>query len=259
MLGSGNDFVQLAGYDSVSAGAGTTTIDASSARSAYIQGGTGSLLFIGGDGPATVFGGAGSVTVVGDRDAGPLEAHGGTAGHNLLMAGGGAATLFGGGDGDLLIAGGSNQELHAGWGNETLMAAIGSGGDTLYGGAGRDLMIGGAGSDVFFAGSGAATMTGGGHGDLFAFVDGAAGGQDLIVDFTAGDLIGLQGYGKQEIQQALRNQTVGPNGVTITLSDRTSITFAGLGSLRARDFVALDSGLDRGDDDSNFHHRFGDS
>jgi Ca2+-binding RTX toxin-like protein len=260
LLGAGNDLIQLTGYDSISAGAGSTTIDASNARSTYVQGGTGSLLFIGGDGPATVFGGLGSVTVVGDRhDGGPLEAHGGTAGHNLLMAGSGAATLFGGGDGDILIAGGAHQALHAGLGNETLTAALGSHGDTLYGGAGRDLLIGSSGEDIFVAGSGAATMTGGGNDDLFAFIEGAAGGHDLIVGFGAGDLIGLQGYGAREVKNALRTQTVGPDGVTITLSDHTTIAFAGLSSLRARDFVVLGNGIEGGDDDSVFHHRFGDS
>ncbi len=259
VLGAGNDLVQLTGHDSVSAGAGSTTIDATGAQDSYVQGSSGKLLFLGGKGPATVFGGTGSVTVVGDRHGGPMVAHGGTGGDNLLIAGGGAATLFGGGEGDQLYAGGSNQALHAGTGNETLSAFLGGHGDTLYGGSGHDQMIGGAGSDTFIAGTGAATMTGGSHADLFAFIDGSAGGHDLIVGFTAGDMIDLEGYGANAVRQALRSQTAGPNGVTITLSDHTSITFAGLNSLRASDFVTLGNDLNGREEGDPRNHKFGDS
>ena len=51
------------------------------------------------------------------------------------------------------------------------------------------------------------------------------------------DSIDLQGYGKNEIADALKSQTVTDGSVTITLSDRTTITFAGVASLSANDFV----------------------
>ena len=102
-------------------------------------------------------------------------------------------------------------------------------------------------------------MQGGSHDDLFAFIDGSAGGHDLIVGFTAGDLIGLQGYGDNAVRQALRSATIGPSGISITLSDYTSITFAGLSSLRARDFVTLDSDRGGPGDDNPLTRRFGDS
>ena len=119
---------------------------------------------------------------------------------------------------------------------------------------------GGAGADTVVAGSGAATMQGGSHDDLFALIDGSAGGgHDLIVGFTAGDLIGLQRYGDNAVRQALRSATIGPSGIRITLSDHTSITFAGLSTLRARDFVTLDSDRGGPGDDNPLTRRFGDS
>lgn len=237
LLGAGNDFVVLSGFDTVSAGAGSTTIDASHAHSADVQGGTGKLLFIGGEGAATVFGGAGSLTVTGGE--GKLEAHGGAAGNNVLRAGEGSATLFGGGNGDRLYADGEHQVLVAGAGNETLSAA---GHDTLYGGSGNTRMIGRGDDNSFIAGTGAATITGGHGKDAFVFIDGSAGGHDLITNFHAGDLVSLQGYGTGAVQAALKTETVGPNGVTITLSDNTSITFAGLTTLSASAFVGFGHG-----------------
>ncbi len=41
------------------------------------------------------------------------------------------------------------------------------------------------------------------------------------------------------MQAALKTETVGPNGVTITLSDNTSITFAGMTSLTQSAFVGF--------------------
>ena len=234
VLGAGNDIVRLSGFDTVSAGAGSTTIDASHARTANIQGGTGNLLFIGSEGAATVTGGTGSLTVFGGE--GRLDAQGGSAGNNLLRAGEGAATLSGGGNGDRLYAGGERQVLIAGAGNETLSAA---GHDTLYGGSGNTQMVGGRQDNTFVAGTGAATMTGGHGEDIFVFIDGSAGGQDLIAGFHAGDPINLKGYGTGAVQAALKTETVGPNGVTITLSDSTSITFAGLTSLNQSAFVGF--------------------
>ena len=49
------------------------------------------------------------------------------------------------------------------------------------------------------------------------------------------------------------------NSVTITLSDNTTITFAGITSLSASDFVATGGGGDNDDDDGHDHdHGCGD-
>jgi len=128
--------------------------------------------------------------------------------------------LFGGGDGDQLFASGAaGQELHAGAGNETLNGVFASGADT------------------FFASTGNTTIAGGGGPDLFVFTNGQSGGTDLIQNFMSGqDTINLQGYGKNEVADALKSQTVAAGSVTITLSDSTKITFANVGSLTAKDF-----------------------
>jgi Ca2+-binding RTX toxin-like protein len=152
--------------------------------------------------------------------SGPDVVHGGTGGDNLLFAGTGNATLFGGGSGDQLFASGAaGQELHAGAGNETLNGVFASGADT------------------FFASTGNSTITGGSGPDSFVFTNGQSGGTDLIQNFTSGpDTINLQGYGKNEVADALKSQTVTAGSVTITLSDSTKITFANVGSLTAKDF-----------------------
>ena len=89
------------------------------------------------------------------------------------------------------------------------------------------------------ASTGNTTIVGGGGPDRFVFTNGQAGGTDLIQNFTSGqDTIDLQGYGKNEIRNALKGQTVSGDSVTITLSDHTTITFAGVTSLTASDFIA---------------------
>jgi Ca2+-binding RTX toxin-like protein len=226
VLGDGNDLVQLAGTDTVTLGHGATTVDASLSHSTLVQDGSGRLTFVGGEGSATITGGSGSETVHGGN--GRTVVHGGSDGHNLLFAGTGAATLFGGGSGDQLYAQGDrHQALHAGGGNETLSAALSTGNVTLYGGSGKDQMIAGSGNDIFVGGSGK---------DTFTFINGSAGGTDLILDFTKGDKAALSGYGPNAVADALASQTAGPGSVTITLSDSTKITFDDVSSLRKSDF-----------------------
>lgn len=141
------------------------------------------------------------------------------AGHNLLYAGTGSATLFGGGTGDQLYAQGSKaQSLVAGDGNETLSAALSTGHVSLTGGSGQDTLIGGSGSDTF------------------AFIKGSAGGKDLILDFNNADKVLLSGYGPDAVAKALLTQSVAHGSDTITLSDGRKITFADITSLKRNNF-----------------------
>src|SRR4051794_6865379 len=81
--------------------------------------------------------GSGSVTVVGG--AGSLVLWGGTAGHNLLVAGDKQSTLVGGGDGDVLFASPTAGDLlDAGNGNVTLQGGSSKAGNTLVAGSGTD-------------------------------------------------------------------------------------------------------------------------
>jgi Ca2+-binding RTX toxin-like protein len=240
-LGGGQYQVASVGQDTITAGTGSTTIDASgspgSGAGELVFAGTGKLVFVGGASGATIFGGAGSETVTGG--SGGLYAKGGTAGNNVLTAGTGAATLFGGGGGDVLTAAGSGpQALFAGTGNETLTGASATGADTFFGGAGADQITGGVGSDTFVSGAGQATVNAAGSSNLFRFVDGSAGGTMLVNDLTNASQvnISLAGYGPNEAANAIAGQTSTPNSVSVKLSDNTTITFANITHLSSGNF-----------------------
>lgn len=242
LLGSGDDVIVSQGDDSISGGSGAETIDASGAHSDFVQGNASHLLFVGGLGGATILGGTGSDTYLGSA-ADPLTKQivvGGSAGHNFLFAGDGAATLTGGGNQDQLFAfGGSAQLLVAGTGNETLSAALSSGNDTLKAGSGRDLLIGGSGSDTFVGSSGHTTVVAGSGSQMFAFVNHEAGGIELVQGIfdPASIQISLQGYGRNAIDRALDHQTTNNGSVTIGLTDDTKVTFADVTSLSRSNFV----------------------
>ena len=151
------------------------------------------------------------------------------------------------------------QELHAGAGNETLSGAFGSGADSYFGSAGSTQMIGGIGSSTFVAVTGAATVTAGFGGNLFTFINSQAGGTERILDFTSGpDQVDLQGYGKDEVANALKSQHVVSGADIVTLSDNTTISFVGIANVTASDFVtsggsAFGGGNDDGDNSGNGH------
>ena len=159
--------------------------------------------------------------------------------------------MFGGGNGDQLFSAGNEaQALHAGSGNETLFGAFGSGADTFYGSSGKTQITGGTGADTFVAGTGAASITAGLSNNEFVFYNGQAGGTESISGFVSGrDLIDLQGYGKNEVANALKSQHQTAGGDVITLSDNTTITFAGVNSLSASDFVTSSGSASGGSGD----------
>lgn len=226
VLGTGNALVDVTGHDLIQAGSGSATINAT-AGEASVQGSSGAITFIGGDVASVVLGGMGSVTVTAGAGGGVF--HGGTDGNNLLLGGIGATSLFGAGNGDMLIGFGNVQNLLvAGAGSETLLGA-GTGDSTFRAGSGHTSMTGGSGADTLYAGSGRATMTGSFGADSFTFVHGDAGGRDLVTDFMKGtDSLVLSGYASDEFANALNSASQNNAGTTITLSDNTTITFAGL-------------------------------
>jgi len=253
-LGGGSAYVTMLGADTVLAGGGSETIDASSSTGKeVIYGATSSLFFVAG-GPATVFGGGGSDTVYGGTGRDLLE--GGSKGNNFLQAGDGRATLFGGGSGDQLYAAGDKaQALHAAGGNETLSGAFASGRDTFYGGSGSDQIFGGFGKDTFVAGTGHATVTASpGATNLFDFMKTAGGGTEFVSGLTDVSQvhITLSGYSSTEVNYALAHQTVTDGSVTVTLSDKTQVTFQNIGKLSASNFTGGD-GMGGGSDDPRGH------
>ncbi len=170
-------------------------------------GGEGPLVF----GSMTVLGGTGSVTVFAGNEGGLFQ--GGSAGHNVLVAGPDLTgyptpaqgftsyqgivtytpevgdTLVGGGDGDLLVSAGTRNfqpnVLVAGAGAETLTGSGSTANGFFFGGAGADLIALGAGYSVVVAGSGAETISGGpGTAAIFAGT-----GQDVILGGAGADYV----------------------------------------------------------------------
>ena len=72
---------------------------------------------------------------------------------------------------------------------------------------------------------------------MFTFINGAAGGTDLIQNFAGGDKVILEGYGANAITQALDSAVVANGSITLTLSDQTKVTFAGVTTLNRNDFI----------------------
>jgi hypothetical protein len=200
---------------------------------------------------------------------------GGSAGGNILVSGDGASTLVGGGTGDQLYANGTASViLVAGAGNETLTGAGSTGGNVFYGGSGNDLMIAGGGNDTVVAGAGAQTIFGGnssptvilagsgqdvilagasadyveagsgsalvfaGANDIFAAINGQAGGELAIVGFnTSNDFIQLQGYASTVVATALAGATVAGGSTQLTLPDATKLVLYGVTNLTAASFI----------------------
>jgi Ca2+-binding RTX toxin-like protein len=254
-LGGGSDLVISEGRDRITLGTGSATIIASAGgggdcdddddddddgkgagnTSQQVWGGSGSLFFVGGAGPATVLGGTGSATIYGGN--GPNEFRGGSAGNNVIYAGAGRATVFGGGDGDVIFAeGDEKQVLHAGPGAVTLYGAMAGGDNTFHAGSGDTEIVGGWGDDRFVAGLGDSTITGGPGRDVYVFINGSSGGNDIVWNFDSNDEIVLQGYGKGAVKAALASQVQVGGGVQITLADSTTVTFMGLNMLTKSDF-----------------------
>lgn len=239
----GSATVSAADGSTVITGSGPALVAASNTGILMFQG-PGAATFIGGSGASTVVGGSGSHGAFFGGTGGGLFS-GGSGGNNVIVGGQQATTILGGGGGDLMFAvGAAGTVITAGTGNETLQGGYSTGNDTFFAGPGQDLIGLGSGHDVVFAGSGAATIIGGSGQDVVAFANGRAGGTDTLYNFKPGtDAISLQGYAVGEAAHALAGATTTPStatqaaSVTVTLSDKTQITFQGIGSLNAHNFT----------------------
>jgi hypothetical protein len=182
------------------------------AGSAYIIGGSGSLIANGGLGAMTVYGGTGNTTVVGT--VGPSEFVVGEGKSSVTAADGNLVWLVGAANDSLIANGGS-----------TIWGANSSGNSSFHAMSGDCLMSGGAGNDTFFGGAGVASILAGTGADAFSDVAGNAGGGMVIYDFnTAADQIVLQGY------TAYTSALAGGSEV-LSLNDGSTITLDGIASL----------------------------
>jgi hypothetical protein len=148
------------------------------------------------------------------------------SGANTTLVGGSgtANALTVGGSGSLAVAGAS-----PGVTNITLDET--SGGSTIatnpLGNSGTLVAtLSSSGADTVLGGGGASTITGGGGNDVFAFVNGHAGGTEFISNFTTSDNFAFGGYGYSATNLPTEN-VVGGNDV-ITLTDGTVITLVGI-------------------------------
>jgi hypothetical protein len=144
---------------------------------------------------------------------------GGPGGGRLVVFGGAGALNFVGGAGSATVVAGAGASSVTG----------GSGGNELVGGSGADVILGGRGNDTLVAGAGPETLAGGGGADVYSFVSNLTHGSvDTILDFNANDTLYLTGYGADDAATALDNAASSNGSTTITLTDHTQITFAGV-------------------------------
>jgi Ca2+-binding RTX toxin-like protein len=198
--------------------------------SVFAQGGdtvssTAATTVLGGDSGTTTFALSGSNSSV-TGGAGYLAGSASSANSTLVGGtGGGSLTVGGGGTGSLVVAG-------QGTGTTTVTLAETTGGAEVatnpLGDAGTLVAtLSSTGADSVVGGGGASTITGGGGHDVFDFVNGHAGGTEVIIGYTASDNIAFGGYGYSATNLPTEN-LVGSNDV-ITLSDGTVITLVNLG------------------------------
>ena len=228
---------------------GAATIVASGGNNLIEQTGSGAVAIAGGDGNDTIFA-AGSGTVAGGAGNNLIEANGSglvvlSEGSDIISVGAGTATSIVGGVGSPTVFGSAGATmayynvgsagspvLFGGAGAETLDAAGASQNVIMWGGAGNDVLIGGSGNDTMVSGT-AATMTGGAGANSFVFFREATGGaHDVVTDFSAADSVFIEGFDTAQSAGSLQaNASVGADGVKLTLSDSTTITFSNLTSV----------------------------
>jgi Ca2+-binding RTX toxin-like protein len=107
----------------------------------------------------------------------------------------------------------------------------------FVGAPGTTYMKGGASNDTCVGGSGHATMVGGTGHDLFKFITGETGGQDIIKNFVAGhDQLYVEGYSLSYLQQHHDISTHGDNTYISLDGGKTTIELQGVTTLKASDF-----------------------
>lgn len=231
-----SNFVVTGTADTIIGGSGPETVSATS--SPVIFDGTGPLSFIGGAGTATIVGTPGGTEAITVGAGGVLfsanASNAGSINTSTITSGMGATTVFGAPDGVVNFVGSLGGGVFLAYGgNETLNAAGSSTSNLFSAGSlgGSASLVGGSGNDTILAGNGSTTMSGGAGSNAFAFFDGSTGGHDYITDFSSTDSLFLIGYAStQSAASLLSSATVGPTGVTLTLSDSTQITFTNLTS-----------------------------
>ncbi len=228
--------------DTVFAGTGTETIFTSTNPLVFGQAG-GNLQFVGGAGTPTVIGGTGG-TVNATVGSGGLSFSSGLNDNSTITSGVAQATIFGGSGSTVNFVGTApgGAQFHAYAGNETLTGAGSTTNNAFYGSSisgASAVLTGGSGINTFYAGANAETMTGGGNNETFVFFKSTTflGPANItITDFNSSDTIFMVGYDSTSSASGVLAGATGPaitssgTGLTLTLSDKTTITFTNLTS-----------------------------
>ncbi len=221
--------------DVITAGAGTTTVfDSVGGNSIF--GGAGVLRFVGGTPAASDSTVPGTSSVLADS----------------IYGGGGSSFIFGASGDSLTFAGdtsGSVSSFLAGAGNETLNAVNADGRVNFYGSSytsssetlvgsktGFNYFVTGGNASTVMSGSdttgGSESIMGGTGTNIFGIADGGSTAHITIFDFASGnDSVSFLGQTASETKADLAAATVNATGLTVTLSDNTTVTFVGLNSI----------------------------
>ena len=197
-LGPCNATVTSLGNDTISAGTGRTTVNASGMLNLAASGGAVQLNALAGK--DTVSGGNGAFTFAGD---GQLNLNAGLGASNITTGKGGGV-------------------IQAGGGNVTLVG--GAGADQFFSGSGRaNVTLGARGDLVALKGTGAVSVTGGlGAPSTYEFLSSAHPRSEQITHFRPGiDHLVYQGYGATPAPA----QTIAAHMLNLALTDGTKITF----------------------------------
>lgn len=187
--------------DTVTASTGSTTLfGASSGTTTFSIGGSGSSV-TGGSGNIAGVASSSNSTLVGGTGTSLFTVNGA---NNLVAAGQSGTTGV-----DLSQSAGGNTITTNPLGNSgTLIATLSNGADSVIGGGG------------------ASTITAGSGNDVFGFVNGHAGGSEVIIGFSSNDTLAFGGYGYSLTNAPTETVTSGSD--VITLSDGTTITLVGV-------------------------------
>ena len=183
---------------------------------------------------STVFGAGSGITHF--LTSGANSSITGGAGAIVGTASGANATLVGGSNNALFTVTGANSLAVAGTGSGVtgIDESTTTGAETIttnpLGNSGTLVATLGSGADSVIGGGGASTITGGSGNDVYGFVDGHAGGSEVILGFNATDNIAFSGYG-YSLSNAPAETVTTFDGIAsdvITLSDGTTITLVGV-------------------------------
>ncbi len=210
--------------DIITAGAGTTNIFDSVGGSS-IFGGSGPLTFVGGS-PAA--GGTMSDSIVGGSGSSVIF---GASGDNISFAGdtsGSVATFVAGTGNETLNAANADGRANFFGSNDSSSSATFVGSETGY----NYFQTGGNDTTGGTATGGSETLFGGNGTNIFGINDGGTSAHVTIYDFAAGnDSVNFLGETTAQVQADLNSATSNTFGLTVTLSDQSTVTFVGLSSV----------------------------